>query len=96
VYFPETVEVELQCYPRIADLRSFMEQAGFQEIHEETVEFSFTIRDIQLYRDKAFSSLHLIPEEAFRVGIRRMEADRLHAPIQCVPPYLLVWGNRND
>ncbi len=96
VYFPETVEVELQRYPRIADLRRFMEQAGFQEIHEETVEFSFTINDIQMYRDKAFSSLHLIPGEAFQAGIRRMQADLLHAPIPCVPRYLLLWGNRND
>jgi SAM-dependent methyltransferase len=96
VYFPETVDVELQRYPRIADLRSFMEQAGFQEIREETVEFSFTINDIQMYRDRAFSSLHLIPEEAFQAGIHRMQADLLHAPIQCVPRYLLLWGKRND
>jgi len=96
VYFPETVDVELQRYPRIADLCSFMEQVGFQEIREETVEFSFTINDIQMYRDWAFSSLHLIPEEAFQAGINRMQADLLLAPIQCVPRYLLLWGKRND
>jgi ubiquinone/menaquinone biosynthesis C-methylase UbiE len=96
LYFPETVEVELQRYPHIADLIRLMEQAGFQEISQETVEFSFSLNDIQMYRDRAFSSLHLISEEAFQAGIRRMEADLLQGPIHCVPRYLLLWGKRND
>jgi len=96
VYFPETVEVELQRYPSIASLCSFMEQAGFKDIREETVEFSFDLSDMQMYRERAFSSLHLISEEAFQAGIRRMEADLLLGPIHCVPRYLLLWGNKND
>jgi ubiquinone/menaquinone biosynthesis C-methylase UbiE len=94
VYFPETVEVELKRYPPIASLRSFMEQAGFQEIYDEMGEFSFTVSDIQMYRDKAFSSLHLISEEAFQAGIRRMEADLLKGPMVWISRYVLLWGNR--
>ena len=92
VYFPESVAVELARYPRIAQLRQFMERARFSEIVENTVEFPYQLADIQAYRDKAFSSLHLIPEAAFQRGIGRMEQDLSSGPIPCVSRYLLLWG----
>lgn len=91
-YFPETVEPEIARYPRIADLRRMMEQAGFIEVAEERIEHQFETNDIQAYRDKAFSSLYLISQEAFERGIRKMEADLLTGPIQIVSRYLLLWG----
>ena len=94
VYFPETVEIELGRYPRIAELGEFMERVGFGEITESTVEFAYPLTDIQAYRDKAFSSLLFIPEEAFQRGIERMEQDLRAGPIQCVPRYLLLWGRK--
>ena len=94
VYFPETVEVELGRYPRIAELRDIMERVGFGEVTEDTVEFAYQLTDIQAYRDKAFSSLLLIPEEAFQRGIERMEQDLRTGPIQCVSRYLLLWGTK--
>ncbi len=93
-YFPETVEPEIARYPRIADLRRMMEQAGFGEINEERVEHQFATTDVQAYRDKAFSSLHLISQEAFEHGIQKLEADLLTGPIQIVSRYLLLWGTR--
>jgi ubiquinone/menaquinone biosynthesis C-methylase UbiE len=93
-YFPETVEPELKRYPRIVQLREFMEQAGFGEIVETTVEFPHQLTDIQAYRDKAFSALHLIPQAAFQRGIARMEKDLSSGPIPCVPRYLLLWGTK--
>jgi len=93
-YFPETVEVELERYPRIAALREIMERVGFGEIAENTVEFSCPLTDIQAYRDRAFSSLHLIGEEAFQRGIERMERDLRAGPILYVSRYLLLWGTR--
>ncbi len=93
-YFPESVAVELARYPKIADLEDFMRQAGFTDLRQQTVEYAFTTTDIQAYRDRAFSSLHLISEAAFQAGIRRMEADLQKAPIQCVPRYLLLWGSK--
>jgi ubiquinone/menaquinone biosynthesis C-methylase UbiE len=91
-YFPESVEIELQRYPRIAQLREFMVQAGFGEILEMSAEFPYQLTDIQAYRDKAFSSLHLISEAAFRKGIERMERDLRSGPISCVSRYSLLWG----
>ena len=94
VYFPESVAVELARYPKIADLSEYMRQAGFTGLCEQTVEYAFTTTDIQAYRDKAFSSLHLISETAFQAGLHRMEADLQKGPIQCVPRYLLLWGSK--
>ena len=94
VYFPESVAVELARYPKIADLEESMRQAGFTGFCQGTVEYAFTTTDIQAYRDRAFSSLHLISEMAFQTGIRRMEADLQKGPIPCVPRYLLLWGTK--
>jgi len=93
-YFPETVEPELERYPRIAQLREFMKQAGFGEIVETTVEFPYQLADIQAYRDKAFSALHLIPQAAFQRGIARMEKDLSSGPMPYVPRYTLLWGTK--
>jgi SAM-dependent methyltransferase len=92
IYFPETMALELQRYPRIADLREMMRQAGFSDLQETGAEFRYTLSDIQMYRDKAFSSLYLISEEAFTAGIRRMEHDLADGPIPYVSRYLLLWG----
>jgi len=91
-YFPETVEADLGRYPPIAELRQVMEQAGFGEIAEDTVELSYDLVDAQPYRDRAFSCLHLISDEAFHRGMERMERDLCTGPVQCVPRYLLLWG----
>lgn len=93
-YFPETVEPELARYPRIAELRAQMAQAGFDGITEHTVACSYRLYDIQIYRDKAFSALHLISDEAFRRGIERMEHDLRDGQIECTPRYTLLWGHR--
>jgi SAM-dependent methyltransferase len=97
-YFPETVEADLARYPSIARLRALYEQAGFVEISERTVEFRYPLVDLQAYRDKAFSVLHLIPEEAFQRGIARMERElqdkHSRVPIHCVSRYTLLWGAR--
>jgi len=92
VYFPETVQVELGRYPGVERLRDLMEQAGFGQVSEEMVEHPYQLNDAQPYRDQAFSSLHLIPDEAFRRGIRHMEQDLEKGPIACVSRYVLLWG----
>jgi ubiquinone/menaquinone biosynthesis C-methylase UbiE len=93
-YFPGTVERELERYPRIADLRLMMAETGFDEVVEEIVENQFYTNDIQAYRDKSFSSLHLISQDEFERGIQRMEADLLGGPIQVISRYLMLWGAR--
>ena len=91
-YFPESVPVELKRYPRIPALRQHMMEAGFRFIHNDQVTFSYQTDDIQIYRDKAFSALRVIPDAAFQNGIARMEADLRTGPITCVPRYVLLWG----
>jgi len=97
-YFPETIEVELARYSPISALRALYEQAGFVEIDERMVEFRYPLTDIQAYRDRAFSALHLISEEAFQRGIAQMEHDQqgvdCHTPIPCVSRYTLLWGSK--
>ncbi|MBI5115244.1 class I SAM-dependent methyltransferase [Candidatus Poribacteria bacterium] len=92
VYFPETVEVDLDRYPVIGMLRQEMEQARFRSISEQIVEYRRQLDDIQAYRDKAFSALHLISAEAFSRGIERMEQALQKGPIPFVSRYLLLWG----
>ena len=94
VYFPESVDVDLQRYPRMNDLRAVMQEAGFGGIVEHTAEFPYELRDVQAYRDRAFSSLFLIGEEAWRRGLERMERDLESGPIRCVSRYALLWGTR--
>ncbi len=71
-----------------------MEQVGFGQVTEELVKFHYQLTDVQAYQDKAFSALHLIPEDAFQRGIERMERDLRSRPIPCVSRYVLLWGTR--
>lgn len=96
VYFPETTEVDLQRYPPMAQLEDLLTQARFVELREEVVEHTYTLRDIQAYRDRAFSSLHLISPEAFEQGMRRMERRLKLGPIQGVSRYCLLWGTKRS
>jgi ubiquinone/menaquinone biosynthesis C-methylase UbiE len=95
-YFPETVEIELARYPKVDALCDMMARAGLGEIEVRTVEHAYELADVQAYRDRAFSILHLIPEDAFRRGVARMERDLRHGPIPCVSRYALVWGRRSE
>jgi len=94
VYFPETIEVDLERYPRISKLQEIMEQQGFKSLDEQTVEFEYSLTDTRAYRNKTFSVLHLISDDAFRRGIERMEEDLKTAPIPCVSRYVMLWGTK--
>jgi ubiquinone/menaquinone biosynthesis C-methylase UbiE len=91
-HFPETVNVELRRYPSVPTLLKEMAHAGFAAPHVVEVSRDYHLDDIQAYRDRAFSSLLLIEEEAFRRGIGRLEADLARGPIPCVSLYTMIWG----
>jgi ubiquinone/menaquinone biosynthesis C-methylase UbiE len=91
-HFPETVIVELQRYPPVPTLLEEMARAGFVEPRLVEVSRDYDLDEIQAYRDRAFSSLHLIKEDAFRRGISRLEADLARGPIPCVSLYTMIWG----
>jgi SAM-dependent methyltransferase len=91
-HFPETVSIELQRYPPVPRLLEEMARAGFVDPHLVEVSRDYDLDDIQSYRDRAFSSLLLIEEQAFRRGIGRLEADLARGPIPCVSLYTMIWG----
>jgi ubiquinone/menaquinone biosynthesis C-methylase UbiE len=91
-HFPETVTIELQRYPSVPQLLAEMAQAGFVAPRLVQVSHEYDLDAIQAYRDRAFSSLLLIEEEAFRRGIRRLEADLTQGPIPCLSLYTVIWG----
>jgi SAM-dependent methyltransferase len=94
VYFPETAEVDLRRYPSIADIRQSMASTGFGDLDEQTVESPYELRTAAPYREKVFSCLRLISDDAFRRGLRRMEQDLAKGPIPCLSKYTLVWGTK--
>lgn len=93
-YFPETINVDLKRYHSIYVLRNRMQQAGFRDIQHNQVEFPYEITDIQAYRDKVFSCLHLISPESYQNGLNRMEQDLLEGPIKGNSRYSLLWGKK--
>ena len=71
-----------------------MQHAGFRDIQHYQVEFPYEITDIQAYRDKIFSCLHLISPESYQNGLARMEKDLQEGPIKGNSRYSLLWGNK--
>jgi ubiquinone/menaquinone biosynthesis C-methylase UbiE len=96
VYFPETVAIELSRYPAIALLESELLKAGFGSLAREQVEFSAVVADLEPYRARVFSSLRLIPQEAFARGMGRLEDDFKKGPVPWVSRYLMLWGTKNN
>jgi len=93
-YFPETVEAERKRYPPIGTLQDENMQAGFVDAEVQHVLSRGALTDIHPYRDKAYSSLLLIPDEAFDLGIARLEEDLKKGPIKTWAPYTLVIARR--
>lgn len=93
-YFPETVEAELRRYPKAGEIPQLLRDAGFREISEEVVEFAYELSDSAAFERKAFSSLHLISDEAFARGLARLKQDLLKGPIGCNSKYVIYRGRK--
>jgi SAM-dependent methyltransferase len=96
VYFPETVEVELRRYPSIESLQAEMRDAGFSALHKEAVEYQYAVTDATAYREKVFSSLLFISDEAFAGGLDRLEAALTRGPVRGISRYVLLWGTKGS
>jgi ubiquinone/menaquinone biosynthesis C-methylase UbiE len=95
-YFPETVEIELARYPRLEQIAAWASEAGLLCLPTAIVEQPYEIAGSQRFRDRVFSSLHLISETAWRAGLRRLERDLAHGPVQGVLRYACVWAYRDN
>ena len=93
-HFPETIPVELRRYPAVSRLLAEMAEAGFCDPCLAHVSHEYALTDLQSYWDKAFSSLHLIGEDAFAHGMARLESDLASGPIPCVSLYTVIWGTK--
>lgn len=93
-YFPETVAVDLARYPRLSELKEWMLSAGLIRLRVVRTEQRYEITSAQPFRDRAYSSLHLIPETAWRTGLLRLERDLASGPINGVSRYVCLWGRR--
>lgn len=95
-YFPETIEVNLARYPTVAELLDCMQAAGFINMAEKMAEYPYMLYDADGYRNKAYSSLHLIEETAYQHGLARLEAALADGPMLCHSYYLMLWGEKKD
>jgi SAM-dependent methyltransferase len=93
-YFPATVEVELARYHPISTLRQALRQTGFTDAREELVEERYTVTSATSFQDKAYSCLHLIPDQAFQAGLDHLRRDLAEGPVQGVWRSCLLWGRR--
>jgi ubiquinone/menaquinone biosynthesis C-methylase UbiE len=92
-YFPETVEIELARYSRLAEIEAWMAAAGLRDLRVEVVEEPYLVTDAGPYRDRAYSSLHLVSDEAWQAGVSRLERDLAHGPVPAVSRYACVWAD---
>jgi SAM-dependent methyltransferase len=93
-FFPETVEAELVRYPCVADLEAWMTAAGLTVSRFATAEAPYELTGSKPFRDKAYSSLHLITEGAWRAGLARLERALAKGPVRGMSRYACLWGRK--
>ena len=93
-YWPVTVPVELERYHDLEMLRGNMGALGFCDMDECEGRMNFAISDAEAYRDKAFSCLQLISEDAFARGLQAMESDLRASPLQGTSELAFLWAKR--
>ena len=93
-YFPGTIAVELSRYPSVEVIQRELLDSGFEVGETIPVSMPHKVVDLAPYRDKAFSSLHLISAAAFAAGIERMERDVAAGPLTGVRRYTIITGRR--
>jgi SAM-dependent methyltransferase len=93
-HFPETVAADITRYPDTPELVRLMAEVGFEAAHERVIETPRQLTEAGSYADKAFSALHMIPEAAFRAGLRRLEAALSGGPLPAPERASLVVGRK--
>jgi hypothetical protein len=92
LYFPDTVELELDRYPHIDYLKRLLQESAFSAMAEETAEFTYRLESADSYKQKVFSCLNLISDEAHARGVGHMSEDLLRGPIECNSRYTMLWA----
>lgn len=80
-YFPGTIRIELDRYYAIEDIERTARERGFVDVGNRLFGEEGTLADATRFRDKANSVMHLLPENEWRAGLARLEADLAHGPV---------------
>jgi ubiquinone/menaquinone biosynthesis C-methylase UbiE len=92
-YFPETIDYELARYSRVGQLVSWMADVGLVGIEVATVSEFYQVSSTLPFRNKAYSSLHLISQTAWLAGLERLERDLAQGPVEGRSRYACVWAH---
>ena len=94
-HFPEIVDLDIARYSSIEDPCAMAKAAGFRGWRETHVSAEIVVDSAEIYEAKAFSSLHLISDEAFARGIARLKADLARGPLRATQPiFAMLWATR--
>ncbi len=96
-YFPSFSKIDLSRFPKEEEIVNMLEEAGFSNIRQEYYIF---VRDwlseeyLHKIRSKFISTLHLIPQDEFNIGIEKMERDVLNGLSEKLIPWesVLITG----
>jgi len=90
------VAAELGRYPSVEAIAAAMRQAGLAALATTHTAHRAPMTEVHLekFRNKAFSSLRLIPEERFRAGLAFLEAEQAAGRAEIVEVYTYLWGRR--
>lgn len=93
-YFPGIVAPELARYPPVTSLRAAARQAGLVVADTQHVERRHLVTEASSFRDRAYSSLHLIPAAEFEAGMADLERDLAAGPIAATGRNVVLWAAR--
>jgi hypothetical protein len=76
-FFPEALAIDLARFPSIKETQLIFESNGFRmvaaEVIEQVIDTSLA-KHLERVKQRAYSGLELISDDAFEQGLRRMEA----------------------
>jgi SAM-dependent methyltransferase len=93
-HFPETVPHDLARYPAMETVQSELADAGFGDVAFARVAYAYPLTNLTPYRERAYSVLRLIPEDAFAAGMTRLDRDLANGPIPACSVYTLIWATK--
>lgn len=93
-YFPETIPIELRRYPSIGRLHNELSASGLRVRPVGHARRTYRLASAEAFRDRAFSSLHLLPEDVFRRRLAGLESALAAGDIEACSVYTLVWAQK--
>jgi ubiquinone/menaquinone biosynthesis C-methylase UbiE len=93
-YFPSSVRLNQARFPALARLYSGLESVGFHSLDVKTLPHRDHVRDVEVFANRGYSILHLIPGSEFEAGMRAMRADAEQGPILDEFDYSLITARK--